>query len=1083
MSRDAFPDKVVHRNGNAVKIRIRASTNQSKGQVATSLVRFTGYGWDQVGTICSMASGVRSTPKQLDRPSMLHELFTIPSSLPVMHSRCRRIQMFNPIVIIVWTVRALLLLSWLLGVQGIRESRLQELRAETEHMFYHGFENYMKYAFPEDELRPLTCGSLTRDRENPAHIELNDVLGNYSLTLVDSLSTLAILSDAGSKTRNGWKAWTSFQDGVRDLVDLYGDGSNGPKGRGSRGRGFEVDSKVQVFETVIRGVGGLLSAHLFAVGDLPIRGYNPPVNEASYAKLWDKTHTTPSHPGIRWANGFVYDGQLLRLATDLATRLLPAFYTPTGLPYPRVNLRYGVPFYPNSPVNGNSTRDTSHSESAFPQEITETCSAGAGSLVLEFTVLSRLTGNGRFEELAKRAFWSVWVRRSDIGLIGAGIDAESGKWVNSYTGIGAGIDSFFEYALKSHILLSEGQPPPFNTSGPFHELDNHYTPLPEEAHSPDAFLRTWQQARNSIQHHLYRGSSYQHPHYIQGDIITGATRAFWMDSLSAYFPGLLTLAGDLDKAAEAHLLTAALWTRYSALPERWSVATGEIEGGLTWWGGRPEFVESTYYLYQATEDPWYLYVGEMAMRDIKRRCWTKCGWAGLQDVRTGQLSDRMESFFLGETANAPMATRPTLDLSFPPMPNSVLSSASLERVNDGIFVKSISGLRLGMIQDVPLFMEGGSAAVDGYRIQVINNIPLGKDEKVYVSRETTKVLEPTDPNFTQIEDLTMLDIIVDFKQPRISRNGSSTATRPPVNTGKLAEDVRAPVEDSSNMKLAFSSFMSQVTSLLRDEVMSSSPGSAIFGQSISRASIPALTATGKGAVPLPDTEEATIPTPWATSTSNKKSAHSLPWSSIYLAGELCDAPLPSSVPKMHQVIVIKRGNCSFSQKLRNIPGFRPSRSSLQLVIVVSYPQHGDPDFSPDAKSKSAAKETVSPFSEPIIELDESWLIRPLLDEIQVVADSIPRPHPISMVMALELESDCDAATYHISESHTGLSKSQTAPDSPLVNPSSHDGFLAQTILGPLWAFLLEFGFIGTAPMILPCSRTGMAARATWRISF
>ena len=55
--------------------------------------------------------------------------------------------------------------------------------------------------------------------------------------------------------------------------------------------------------------------------------------------------------GIFWRNGLVYDGQLLRLATDLAERLMPAFHTPTGLPYPRVNLRHGVPFYANSPLN------------------------------------------------------------------------------------------------------------------------------------------------------------------------------------------------------------------------------------------------------------------------------------------------------------------------------------------------------------------------------------------------------------------------------------------------------------------------------------------------------------------------------------------------------------------------------------------------------------------------------------------------------------------------------------------------------------------------------------------------------------
>ncbi|KAI1935977.1 hypothetical protein LOZ66_004895 [Ophidiomyces ophidiicola] len=1037
----------------------------------------------------------------------------------------------------------LALLPCLSCVQGMRERQVRELRIEAEHMFFHGFDNYMKYAFPEDELRPLSCGPLTRDRENPAHIELNDVLGNYSLTLVDSLSTLAILSDATSKSRSGWKAWEYFQNGVKTLVELYGDGSSGAAGTGSRGKGFEFDSKVQVFETVIRGVGGLLSAHLFAVGELPIRGYTPTASEASFAKEWDKKGYSSGSPGIRWNNGFVYNGQLLRLALDLGTRLLPAFYTPTGLPYPRVNLRDGVPFYPKSPLNANTTKpDTLDSEKPPPREITETCSAGAGSLVLEFAVLSRLTGDGRFEEFAKRAFWSVWMRRSEIDLIGAGIDAESGKWVNSYTGIGAGIDSFFEYALKSHILLSEGQPPRSNKSSPFHALDGHFVPLPEEVHSSDAFLKAWQQARSSIKHHLYRGSSYQYPHYIQGDILTGATRAFWMDSLSAYFPGLLTLSGNVKEAAETHLLTAALWTRFSALPERWNVATGDIEGGLTWWGGRPEFIESTYYLYQATKDPWYLHVGEMVLRDIKRRCWTKCGWAGIQDVRNGELSDRMESFFLGETAkylyllfepshplnhldapfvftteghpliiprsanhgapfkmksgkinetrlaavetcprpspllpfglssvaarsdlfhaaslaklqlipprgqgesaiveysedhpsvsladlvspsnytyfpwtlptevvppnatSAPMARRPTLDLSFPPMPNSVLSSSSLERVEDGILIKALGGLRLGMIQDVPLYAEGSSSVFDGYRIQVINNIPVGKDERVYVSRESASVLEPTDPNFTQVEDLTMLDIVIDVKPDRFPTNASSsvTAASHQSTAASVLDESHRPIEDGSNMKLAFSSFMSQVTSLLRDEVRSSTPGSTLFSRSVSRLSIPATTSTGKGAVPLPDSEEATFPAPWTT---HKQTTQRLPWSGIYIADELCDAPLSSSVPRTHQVIVLKRGKCSFSQKLRRIPAFRPTRSSLQLVIVVSYPETGDSnsDSHSGTQAKGSAKspkEKISPFSSHIIEIEnESLLVRPLLDEIQVVGAGVPRPRPISMVM-------------------------------------------------------------------------------------
>lgn len=255
-------------------------------------------------------------------------------------------------------------------------------------------------------------------------------MGNYSLTLIDSLSTLAVLASSSQPTHHHKPAFEEFQHGVQLLVEHYGDGTEGPAGQGIRGRGFDVDSKVQVFETVIRGVGGLLSAHLFAIGELPVRGYNP---------FGSKTQSKVNHfilsseRVIDWPSGFRYNGQLLRLASDLGKRLLPAFTSPTGLPYPRVNLKYGIPFYTHSAAN------TEQAECKVDQsnrlEITETCSAGAGSLVLEFTTLSRLTGDPRFEKLAKRAFWEVWNRRSSIGLIGAGIDAETGLWTSATTGV------------------------------------------------------------------------------------------------------------------------------------------------------------------------------------------------------------------------------------------------------------------------------------------------------------------------------------------------------------------------------------------------------------------------------------------------------------------------------------------------------------------------------------------------------------------------------------------------------------------------------------------------------------------------
>ena len=53
--------------------------------------------------------------------------------------------------------------------------------------------------------------------------------------------------------------------------------------------------------------------------------------------------------------------------------------------------------------------------------------AGAGSLILEFGTLSRLTGDDRFEKAAYKAFFALWNQRSDIGLVG--------NTVNIWTGV------------------------------------------------------------------------------------------------------------------------------------------------------------------------------------------------------------------------------------------------------------------------------------------------------------------------------------------------------------------------------------------------------------------------------------------------------------------------------------------------------------------------------------------------------------------------------------------------------------------------------------------------------------------------
>lgn len=43
------------------------------------------------------------------------------------------------------------LLPWI--ASAMRQDRLVRLRQQTVDMFYHGYNNYMEHAFPEDEVR------------------------------------------------------------------------------------------------------------------------------------------------------------------------------------------------------------------------------------------------------------------------------------------------------------------------------------------------------------------------------------------------------------------------------------------------------------------------------------------------------------------------------------------------------------------------------------------------------------------------------------------------------------------------------------------------------------------------------------------------------------------------------------------------------------------------------------------------------------------------------------------------------------------------------------------------------------------
>lgn len=196
-------------------------------------------------------------------------------------------------------------------------------------MFYHAYNGYMTHAYPLDELRPLTCDG-------------HDTWGSYALTLVDALDTLVILGNY-TEFRRASRMLLDHLDINRNVnVSVFETNIRGQWSSFSVFTRLHVSNPFTIFETFLLVVGGLLSAHLFS-------------RRAGF-------EVEPTWP---------CSGPLLRYAEMFASKLLPAFDTPTGMPYGTVNLASnGVP----------------------PNETPVTCVAGVGTMILEFGTLSRLTG-------------------------------------------------------------------------------------------------------------------------------------------------------------------------------------------------------------------------------------------------------------------------------------------------------------------------------------------------------------------------------------------------------------------------------------------------------------------------------------------------------------------------------------------------------------------------------------------------------------------------------------------------------------------------------------------------------------------
>ncbi|XP_038655624.1 mannosyl-oligosaccharide 1,2-alpha-mannosidase IA [Scyliorhinus canicula] len=418
----------------------------------------------------------------------------------------------------------------------------RDRQAKIKEMMKHAWENYKRYAWGSNELKPLS-----------KRHHSSSLFGNFQgATIVDALDTLYIMGMHDEF--NEAKEW------IEKNLD------------------FNVHAEVSVFEVTIRFVGGLLSA-FYLSGE-----------EVFRAK-----------------------------AVELGEKLLPAFNTPTGIPWALLNIKSGI---------GRNWPWASGGSSIL---------AEFGTLHLEFMHLSQLSGNPVFAEKMMNIRKVLNRLDKPQGLYPNYLNPNSGQWGQHHVSVGGLGDSFYEYLLKAWLMSDKTD---------------------EEAR------KMYYDAVQAIETHLIRKSSGGLKYIAEWK---GGLLEHKMGHLTCFAGGMFALGADgaPEETSGHHMELAAEIARtchesYDRSATKLGPEAFRFDGGVEaiatrqnekYYILRPEVIETHMYMWRLTHDPKYRQWGWEAVQALEKSCRVTAGYSGIRDVYSDQPShdDVQQSFFLAET--------------------------------------------------------------------------------------------------------------------------------------------------------------------------------------------------------------------------------------------------------------------------------------------------------------------------------------------------------------------------------------------------------------------------------------------------
>ncbi|CCH59440.1 hypothetical protein TBLA_0B06140 [Henningerozyma blattae CBS 6284] len=274
-----------------------------------------------------------------------------------------------------------------------------------ESMFLNSWNDYTQYGYGSDIYAPISHNhrNFTGDDKPMGWIivdSLDTMMQMYNYTLAENVNVTLYkttdgsidqskLDSIASRNEQFKEAILKAQDWIQNTLD------------------YDINAPVNVFETTIRMLGGLLSAYYYSTE-------------------------------LQIGNPNVY----LEKAVDLGDRLILSLeYSEIGIPYSSINLQTGNPIR-------NHVDDGASSTAEFT------------TLQLEFKYLSFLTQNDKYWKLVEKVYKPLYENNNLTsphfdGLIPIYTVPETGKFFGENIRLGSRGDSFYEYLLKQYLLTHE----------------------------------------------------------------------------------------------------------------------------------------------------------------------------------------------------------------------------------------------------------------------------------------------------------------------------------------------------------------------------------------------------------------------------------------------------------------------------------------------------------------------------------------------------------------------------------------------------------------------------------------------------